>query len=208
MIKIRKHFINLCILVVVWTASAFNYYLINFKLKSINGDVFINTTVASASEIVAYIVGGIAYQKVGIHLTLIVSFAISCVGAITLVIWENSEGAVAAVPFMIMATRFGVSATFNISYLANAQLFPAIFAGTAIGICNFFAKTSTIIAPMLAEVHNSTPMIVFAILTGAAAVISSFIIVDKKEKAETKTKQAENNEDEEGKERLMMSSDE
>jgi hypothetical protein len=155
---------------------------------------------------VANIVGGIAYHKVGIHLTLIVSFSISCIGAITLVIWENSAGAVAAVPFMIMATRFGVSATFNVSYLANAQLFPAIFAGTAIGICNFFAKTSTIIAPMLAEVHSSIPMIIFAMLTGSAAVISSFIIVDNK--TQNKTKRAETKEDEEGKERLMMSSDE
>ena len=61
---------------------------------------------------------------------------------------------------------------------------------------------------MLAEVHSSAPMIVFAILTGAAAVISSFIIVENKEKAESKTKQTETKEDEEGRERLMMSSDE
>lgn len=156
----------------LWTASSFNYYLINFLLKSINGDVFINTTVSSASEIVAYILGGIAYQKVGIHLTLIVSFAVSCLGSIALLIWQENES---AVPFMIMAARFGVSATFNICYLANAQLFPAIFAGTAFGICNIFAKTSTIIAPLLAEVRGRPPMIVFCILTGSASFISSLI---------------------------------
>ena len=190
LIKIRKHVINLCILSFVWTASAFNYYLINFLLKSIKGDVFVNITVASASEIVAYILGGIAYQKVGIHLTLSVAFTISCLGSITLLIWQSHT---ALVPFMIMATRFGVSATFNICYLANAQLFPAIFAGTAIGICNIFAKTSTIIAPLLAEVKNAAPMTVFAILTGLAAVISTFIIVDKDE--ETKANPASKEEE-------------
>ena len=30
LIKIRRHFINLIIMVVVWIGSSFNYYLINF----------------------------------------------------------------------------------------------------------------------------------------------------------------------------------
>jgi OCT family organic cation transporter-like MFS transporter 4/5 len=117
LIKIRRHVINLAILALVWTASAFNYYLINFLLKSIIGNVFLNTTVSSTSEMIAYIVGGIAYQKVGIHKTLMVAFTISCLGSICLLIWGGYPN---AVPFMIMAARFGVSATFNICYLANA----------------------------------------------------------------------------------------
>ena len=130
-------------------ASAFNYFLINFRMKYLPGNIFINTTVASSSEIVAYILGGISYQKIGIRFTLITAFLISCLGSISLIIWGNY---VDYVPLMILATRVGVSATFNICYLANAQLFPSIFAGTAIGICNIFAKMSTILAPMLAEV--------------------------------------------------------
>jgi len=81
---------------------------------------------------------------------------------------------------MILATRFGVSGSFNICYLANAQLFPSIFAGTAIGICNFFAKMSTVIAPLLAEVPDPAPMSVFAVLTGLAAITALFIQVEKK----------------------------
>lgn len=44
---------------------------------------------------------------------------------------------------------------------------------------------------MLAEVHNAAPMIVFAILTGAASVISSFIIVEKKDEAKEKAPKEE-----------------
>ena len=61
LIKIRRHLINLIILTVVWIASAFNYFLINFRMKYIEGNIFVNTSVASSSEIVAYILGGIAY---------------------------------------------------------------------------------------------------------------------------------------------------
>jgi OCT family organic anion transporter-like MFS transporter 8 len=164
---------------VVWVASAFNYFLINFKMKYIEGNIFVNTSVASTSEIVAYILGGIAYQKIGIRFTLMTAFTISCLGSIALNIWGDSHKDL--IPVMILATRFGVSATFNICYLANAQLFPSIFAGTAIGICNIFAKMSTIIAPMLAEVPDPAPMTVFAIITGLAAILSFFIISGKGE---------------------------
>ena len=34
LIKIKRHLINLIIMTVVWIASAFNYFLINFKMKS------------------------------------------------------------------------------------------------------------------------------------------------------------------------------
>ena len=118
LIKIRRHLINLIILTVVWIASAFNYFLINFRMKYIEGNIFVNTSVASSSEIVAYILGGIAYHKIGIRFTLITSFAISCFGSICLNIWGESHKEY--VPLMILATRFGVSATFNICYLANA----------------------------------------------------------------------------------------
>ena len=175
----RRHAINLLLMTFIWIASAFNYFLINFRMKYIKGNIFVNTTVASASEIVAYILGGICYQKIGIRFTLIGAFAISCCGAISLTIWANQDD---YIPLMILATRFGVSATISICYLANAQLFPAIFAGTAIGICNIFAKMSTIIAPMLAEVNGPAPMIVFAIITGIASLISWFLISGKDEK--------------------------
>lgn len=160
-------------------ASAFNYYLINFLLKSIEGNIFVITSVCSGGEIAAYMLGGVAYQKLGIRATLCGCFAISCIGAISLLIWSSVNPNL--VPVMILFTRFGVSATFNISYLANAQLFPPIFSGTAIGICSMFAKLSTIIAPMLAEVPAPAPMIVFACFTGAVAVISLLVQLPPKE---------------------------
>jgi len=64
---------------------------------------------------------------------------------------------------MVALAKGGVQATFDICYLANSFLFPAIFAGTAFGICNAAAKISTILAPMLAEFAPPLPMIIFSI---------------------------------------------
>ena len=71
-----------------------------------------------------------------------------------------------------MLAKGGMKMTFAIVYLANAQIFPAIFAGTAFGICNIGAKLVTIFAPYIAEVNAPVPMVIFTILSSIAALLS------------------------------------
>jgi hypothetical protein len=72
----------------MWVGSSFDYYLINFQLKYIKGDFFLNNLVTSATEIPALILGGISYQKLGIKITLFTCFAISIIGSLCLTIWQ------------------------------------------------------------------------------------------------------------------------
>eukprot|EP00347_Sterkiella_histriomuscorum_P017063 403350803 len=173
--KIRRHAINLTILVTIWIASSFNYYLINFQLKYIEGDFFINSIVASLVEVPAFLLSGYLYQKLGVKFVLPFSFSVSIVGSILLIIFYDQ---VHLIPVFILLARFGVGSTFNICYLANSQMFPTIFSGTAFGICNIFAKLATIISPMLAEVERPVPMTVFTILSGLAGFLALFLIKD------------------------------
>lgn len=53
--------INLLILIFIWVASSFNFYLINFQMKYIKGDFFINNITSSLTEVPAYVLGGIIY---------------------------------------------------------------------------------------------------------------------------------------------------
>ncbi len=61
LIKDRTMFINLIVLIFLWVASSFDYYLINFQLKYIDGDIYVNTIVSSVSEVTAYMVSGALY---------------------------------------------------------------------------------------------------------------------------------------------------
>jgi hypothetical protein len=101
-------------------------------------------------------------------------FAVAIIGSILLLSLGNSN--VDLIPVFILLAKSGVSATFNICYLANAQIFPAIFAGTAFGICNIGAKLATILAPLMAEIDPPAPMIIFTCTAGVAAVLSCFIV--------------------------------
>jgi hypothetical protein len=151
-------------------------------MKYINGDFYTNIFVSSASELVAYVISGVLYQKIGIKLTLVVFFGISIIGSVTYMIFGDADEAL--VPIMILGAKFGVSSTFNIAYLAMPLLFPAIFCSTAFGVCNIFARIATVIAPELAEVPKPLPMLIFTIIAVAALVSSLFIIVKNKNKDE------------------------
>jgi hypothetical protein len=173
LLKIRRHMINLAIVVVVWIASSFNFYLISFQLKYIKGDVFVNTFVSAGSELPAIIIGGLMYQKVGLRFTLCLFFCIALSGSICLLILSDLREDL--IPIFILLAKAGVSGTFNLCYLANAQIFPAIFAGTAFGFCNIGAKLATILAPLIAEVDAPTPMIIFTITAAVGGILSLMI---------------------------------
>jgi hypothetical protein len=172
LVKIRRHFINLLILVGVWIASSFDFYLISFQLKYIQGNVFLNTLVSAASELPAQALGGYLYAKVGIRAVLVGSFTLAIIGSVSLLTLGDDH--VDIIPVFILLAKCGVSSTFNICYLANAQIFPGIFSGTAFGIWNIGAKLATIFAPVFAEVDPPIPMIIFtcvALVAGAASLM-------------------------------------
>lgn len=154
-------------------ASSFNSYLCVYILKYLPGDVFVNTLTTNSADIPIVVLGGLAYKYMGLKYSTFAAFIVATVGSVGMLIFSvRYPDSVAP---LIMLAKGGVKMTFNIVYLANAQIFPAIFAGTAFGICNIGAKLATIFAPYMAEVDPPAPMIVFTILSSIAALLSLLI---------------------------------
>ena len=171
--------INLLCILFLWIVSTFDYYLINFQLKYIDGDIYQNTIVSSVSEVTAYLVSGALYDKIGPKVSFIGSFAIGIVGSLFYILF--SEANKSLVPLMVLGTKFGISSCFNCVYLANG-LFPPIYSSTTFGMFNFFARLTAMFAPMVAELKPKfVPMIIFCIMAGAACVVSFFIRTPTKE---------------------------
>lgn len=144
LIQDKRHFTNLLLLLYLWVASAFSYYLINFQLKYIEGDIYTNTIVSSVSEVTAYLISGALYEKIGTRVSFIGSFIIAVIGSVLLINLGDTHKAL--IPVMVLGSKFGISASFNVVYLANG-LFPALYSSTTFGICNFFARLASMLAP-------------------------------------------------------------
>ena len=113
-------------------------------------------------------------------ITLVGFYGMSILGSVAYMFVETDNNALIAV--MISFIKFGVSGTYNIAFLANANLFPAIFGSTAFGICNIFGRIATILAPLTAETDPPIPMMTFTIMA-AVGIIASLFFVTKPPKA-------------------------
>ena len=174
---------------VFWTSSSFNYYLITFFLKYIPGNIFVNTSLSAIAEISAYICSSFLMKAVGPKISFMCSFALGAVGGILLALFFYSTDVVIAV--CVLFAKFGISFAFNISYLATPQMFPVELCGTAFGVCNVFARFSTVLSPLVAELPGVLPMTILAISCLASALLPVCLIIPKTDEEEVKDKDNE-----------------
>lgn len=85
-LKQPKILTNLIIMSLVWLATAFGYFLI-LSLTNTFSDVYITGLSSSGSEIIAYILVWLFYEKLGVKLSLIMSFLISTLGGVFILSW-------------------------------------------------------------------------------------------------------------------------
>lgn len=67
-------------------ATGFSYYLILTLINTFE-DVYKTAFASSFSELIAYAVGGILYEKLGVKLGLFICFASSAAGGVLILAW-------------------------------------------------------------------------------------------------------------------------
>ena len=168
---------NLFIFTFQWIVGSFAYFIIIFQMKYINGDFYVNLVVTSISEMCAYYLTGVIYQKLGIKTTYFVSHFIGVAGCLLYVVLSPLYPHL--VPFLLLGSAFGFCSACMVNWLANEQLFPVIYASSTNGICSFFSRISAFLSPQIAEIDQPFPMIVVVMAGTFAAILSSFLNVNR-----------------------------
>ena len=137
------------LMIALWSVSSLDYYLISFFMKYIPGDIYVNTTASSVSELIATVISGLIYNLFGAKTAFFLSFALSALGGFLIAFIPNTSTFLIA--FYVLLAKFGISVTFTMVYLIMPGLFPTVLNGTAFGICNVIARFTTILSPILAE---------------------------------------------------------
>ena len=147
LVKNKIYLSNLIVMTVLWTASSFCYFLINFQMKYIHGNTFLNTGSAALSESIAYLCGGLLVKKFGAKKSFISAFLFSATGSLLIIFIPHTSVSGTAYAGFVMATGFGVAATFNMVFIVTADYFPPALLGSAFGFCNLFARSFTFLSP-------------------------------------------------------------
>ena len=100
---------------------------------------------------IAFIVSGIIFQKIGLKKTLYMSYVISIAGMMALILFKTENQILLSL--FILGSSYGVSQVFNLAYVGNFYLFEVHLVATSFSICNLFCRFCTIFSPYVAELQ-------------------------------------------------------
>lgn len=163
--------VNLVMMIFVWFSSSFTFYLLNFLVKYMPGDIYFNSIISGLSAVVMLFEGQLQ-DRLGTKGGMIASFFITVVSTVLLCFFDAGTSQVLLYAFVLFLAKSGASLTFGFAYAIHIDLFPAHFVISSYGICNFFCRGLTIFAPIVAEVPNPwVPLIAlnFSSMSGFAA---------------------------------------
>lgn len=66
----------------MWTQASFNQFLLSAQMKYLEGNIFINFYIFGAAGILAVIIGGCVYSTYGLKFSFLISFSMSIIGSI------------------------------------------------------------------------------------------------------------------------------
>ena len=166
---------NLFMMILCWTASSFSFYLINFLIKYMPGDIYFNSVVSGMAA-VALLIEGKLQQKLDLRGGLAFSYFQAFVASILLCFFDKQTDRVFFYALVLLLAKSGANLAIGFSYAIHLELFPSHFVITSFGICNFFCRGITIFAPMVAEFDNRYVPLSFLVGLGCMGFISSLLL--------------------------------
>jgi hypothetical protein len=177
--------VNLICMILVWVSASFCFFLINYQLKYLKGDIFVNSMVSSSSEMVAYGLSGALMKLLGIKKNLAISYILAILGMVCFITIPTQDQLWLSI--FVMGSKFGISSAFNIAFLGNKLLFPTSIVATSFGICNTVARLITIFAPYVAELKPEAISLWTFLSVSGMALFASLCIIAPQERSKLKT---------------------
>lgn len=108
---------NTIILILMNITTSFCFFNLGFMMKNVQGSLVQMTLASQSSELCAVLVSIILYTRLGPSNAFSISYLISFAGSLCLII-VMQYNYVELMPYFISLAKFGISATFNMIFIA------------------------------------------------------------------------------------------
>lgn len=133
----------------------------------------------------AYAASGFLYPILKARVSFISFFGLSVAGGIVILAYGLQHQDSWTFVLLILIVKLGISAAINIVYVAHCDIFPPLFAASALGYCNVLARLFTSMSVLMANLDEPTPMWIFTATAGLACILSFGLRPPKAEVAAT-----------------------
>ena len=141
---------NWLILILLWSAISFNFFLVVFYVGRMSGDVFVNTFFSNLSDVIGSLVAGFALIFLGIRNTLIISFigtALTC----EVYLASSANSGTGWFAILLLVNKFFINIAYTTIFFSSAILFNADIVSTVFATTHVVAKGLTIFSSILAQ---------------------------------------------------------
>jgi hypothetical protein len=184
-LKAEKHFkvivFNILMMFLVWSAMSFGINLLTFYTKYLPGDVFNNSMVIGLAALI-YLVAGPLAKKLESKNILSASYLLASISTLTMIIviqscnGDQETGICGNLSILIFVTRCGLNVANCFIFIIHTEIFPTFFLATSYGLCNFFGRSLTLAAPLVAENPNKMLPLIFLMFSSILGMIGAFLI--------------------------------
>lgn len=147
---------------ILWITVSFNFYLMNFYLSNIEGNINLNSLLQCIGMIISYAISAPIINRIGIKLSFILFFSMACLSAV-LYIGIQMKSAL-FISFIVFLGRLGICPCYSLTFLCSNKLFPSEVKSTLFAFCNIIARGLCMSAPLVAGLRDPLPFYAFGIL--------------------------------------------
>ena len=166
---------NLALMLIAWGSASFIFYLLNFFIKYMPGDIYINSVISGLYCLTTPLEGPME-KKLGARYGQALSFSIGILAAAVMCMFDQNTDQLLLYALVLFFAKSGAGLAFAFVYVIHVELFPTSFLVTSYGICNIFCRALTMLAPLVAEIPNKmVPLGCLVAFNVAGAVASSLI---------------------------------
>lgn len=148
-------FFNLCIVVLAWIAWAFNYFLMNFNVKNLGGNIFVNASLIAIAGITGKVTVVFIRKTVSSKISLFVWLITVFIFGLGLIFIEKGWIVTVCIGFIEVGLGAGIALVF---YLVT-EYFPPLFVAFAFSVSQFGGKGTTMLSYLLAGLKAPLPSI-------------------------------------------------
>lgn len=115
---------NLLMMMMCWASTNFCFYLTNYFVKYMPGDVYVNQMIIGFAEVINLAQGPLA-ALFNNKRFLCISFLLGLLGAIAISFFETGTSHIIIYSLVLLAMRFGISLSYAQVYVIHPDLFPS-----------------------------------------------------------------------------------
>ncbi|KAM9165826.1 solute carrier family 22 member 13-like [Pangshura tecta] len=156
----------------VWFVNSLVYYGLSLNMGSFGLNIYLTQLVFGAVEIPARF--GCIFLLQWFGRKKCQSCFLVLGGAMCLIITCIPKDLPVVVTTLAVIGKFAIAASFSITYVYSAELFPTIIRQTGVGLCSMSSRVGGIISPLIGlldKYHPAIPMVIF----GSTPVIAGIL---------------------------------